>query len=141
MIGNLLILILNFLGIFILHKPYMRSDKRKFFCVLDKITIGHSMPQCIFGIAMHSIGILLCLFQIGGYSYYPISLWTFIVFITSLYTYKRLKELCFECVSTFIILLLIISLTIIELPYLPYYTFLIYLLILTLSLCITAYSV
>lgn len=140
MMTEVFLLILHLAGILVLYKPYKLKDKRKFFCVLDKIPIGSSTPQCLAGIIAHSVALFLILLQLGGYGFYPLSVWAFMVLVTSLYTYKRLEELCRECASTFFICLLCIVLSISLLPYTPYLTFLTYIVILTIALCITAYS-
>jgi hypothetical protein len=80
---------------------YLNMNKRKFFCVCDKITIGDRTPQCLLGALTHFLSLIFIFLNFGGYSFYPLSFWLFALFMSSIYTYKSIKEICKGCFISF----------------------------------------
>lgn len=132
-----MIWILNILGIGLNVWIALTSKTRKHFCVSDKITIGDYTPQCIFAVVLHTIGFILDVFS-PGMSFYPVSMWLFILVFSGMYTYKAWRELCRACISTFLLSLLTCVYSIYLLSYIPFYILSSYLLILTIAILVTA---
>lgn len=133
-------LLLHFGGIVNIAYILKTMNKRKFFCVCDKITIGSRTPQCVLGILAHGLSMALLFVPYPGLAFYPSSLWLYSLFYTGIYTYKGLKEICFGCFIAFILSAGLSFLSICQLPYIPWILLLIYSSIFLLSICLTSYS-
>ena len=115
----------------------VNQSSRKFFCICDKVSIGQSTPQCVIGIASHTLGVLMNLGSLKGYDYYPCSLWLFMMLYTGMYTYKSFRELCLGCFLMMAFGLASVVASLISLPYVPYYSFCVYLVLIFVSLLAT----
>lgn len=120
-----------------LYTAHIRSS-RKFFCVCDKINIYEKTPQCMFGAACHLISLLFLFLSLDGYIFYPVSLWSFILFFTSIYFYKSHKELCRHCITAFITSSISLYQSYYHLNSFPYIVSFFYFSILLLNLCLTS---
>ena len=119
---------------------YYTAD-RKYFCICDKITIGDQTPQCAYGAISHLISILLAVCSLEGYSFYPLSLWLFVLLYSGIYLYKSIKEICKGCAIAFgsAVIATIISMS--KLDYYPWIAISIYLAVFMLSICLTSLSI
>lgn len=114
------------------------SQKRKFFCVVDKVTVGSRMPQCLLGAFIHLACMLLVLLGYSGLCFYLISFWFFILFYAGIYTYKTWKELCGGCIIAYCLSFALSVLAFASMDYTPYIVVGIYVLVTMVSLCLTA---
>lgn len=133
-------LLLHFGGIANLAYILKTMNRRKFFCVCDKITIGPRTPQCVLGILAHGLSMLLLLLPYPGLSFYPSSFWFYTLFYTGVYTYKGIKEICCGCFIALLLSAVLSFLSICQLPYTPWILLLVYASIFLLSICLTSYS-
>jgi hypothetical protein len=99
--------------------------------------VANKYPLCAVGILAHSIGLVLSLGNVG-YSFYPVSVWWYMLFLTALYSYKSSRELCRECITSFLASFGVCLMSVVILDYVPWNVILTYILVLIISLCITA---
>lgn len=118
----------------------LSRSKRKFFCVCDKITIGDRTPQCMMGAFCHLVSILFILLSQDGLAFYPISLWVFALLLSSMYTYKSVRELCLGCVTAFLTSILALVIGYSKLGYVPWIVITFYVSVIMLALCLTSAS-
>jgi hypothetical protein len=62
----------NILGILVNVYTIIRTNSRKFFCVIDKIPLGKSAPAAWIGLIAHLASNALAVLELGGYGFYPL---------------------------------------------------------------------
>ena len=118
--------ITNLIGILVNTYTLVISESRKFFCVIDKIPLGNSMPSWVVGTFAHSISLTEYWLYGTGYSFYILFTWMFMIFLMGSWHYRSTKELCKECIISYIAAFSACIFAGHQLDYLPWYIVVIY---------------
>ena len=93
------LLVANLLGLALSFEVIRTVNKRKFFCVCDKVTIGGGRPLAWVGLVAHAVGVGLSVTEWYAWQFYVVSLWVYMLFVSASVTYKSARELCWACIS------------------------------------------